>query len=292
MNTYRNMLFSKRYKDILESKDGASFLDSGLAQIRDQLVEILKDFYCPVLIQPDRYSNWTVNSSCLDIVLKRLRLADLHGIGDCDRSDDILNRCSITEVFDVIESLYEELPDSNEKSDFSSEINKLFCDNGRPWLLCKGKLVKIDSQQFECDLKNRTQHELEAFANAYPAFKNAHDELLQAFHYFSKRDYSTAVSYAEKSYESIMKVISNVGNGSANNLTENMKTFVTLPDTMQFAGFKNNVLMALPFIRNNSCTDHGKGAMDAVVTKELANLSLNLACSLINFLVQSYKIIQ
>lgn len=284
------MLFSKRYKDMLANDDSFSFLGRGLVEIKDQLNKIIEEFYCPVEIQPDRYSGWTERSSCLDIVLDNLHLADRCGIGDCNSSDQILNCCTLTDIFDVIESLYAELPNPSETIDFTHEINKLFSDNDLPWLLCEGRLIKIDSQQFECDLKNKTQKELELFTGSYPEFKNAYEELLQAFEYFSKSDYSTAVSYAEKSYESIMKVISKVENGSANNLTENMKTLIALPDSMTFAGFKSNVLMSLPFIRNNSCADHGKGTKDAIVTKELANLSLDLACSLINFLVQSHKL--
>ena len=46
--------------------------------------------------------------------------------------------------------------------------------------------------------------------------------------------------------------------------------------------------MSLPYIRNKA-TGHGAGSESIIITKELANLSLNLACSLISFVVEEIK---
>ena len=52
----------------------------------------------------------------------------------------------------MIELQYAELS-KNEKIAFQSEINAVFEQDNIPWLLHDGRMIKIDSGQFELDLK-------------------------------------------------------------------------------------------------------------------------------------------
>ena len=57
---------------------------------------------------------------------------------------------------------------------------------------------------------------------------------------------------------------------------------------MSGAGFKGNVLMSLPYIRNNSTASHGAGRTQVEIPKSLANLAINLAASLDSYLIDTY----
>lgn len=49
-------------------------------------------------------------------------------------------------------------------------------------------------------------------------------------------------------------------------------------------------MMALPFVRNNSSSDHGAGATPARISRPLAKLAINLAAALNTYLIEEYKI--
>ena len=53
-------------------------------------------------------------------------------------------------------------------------------------------------------------------------------------------------------------------------------------------GFKDKVMMSLPFVRNNSGADHGAGAQKVIISKAMANLAINLAASLNTYLLEEY----
>lgn len=55
-------------------------------------------------------------------------------------------------------------------------------------------------------------------------------------------------------------------------------------------GFREKVMMSLPFIRNNSGSDHGAGAKDIIISKPMAKLALNLAAALNTYLIEEYKL--
>ena len=127
-------------------------------------------------------------------------------------------------LFDLIELQYDELSDEpeNGKEGFRKEINETFRENDSPWLFADGRLVKIDSKQFEQDLKLKALEMLRELRDAEPAYQAAYDELMKAVEFLEKGDFAEAVGNAEKSYESVIKVI--CGDGvkgyAANQLTK------------------------------------------------------------------------
>lgn len=64
---------------------------------------------------------------------------------------------------------------------------------------------------------------------------------------------------------------------------------MALPEQMKPEGFKNSVMLSLPFIRNNTSAGHGAGANTTVVSKPMANLAVNFAAALNTYLIEEYS---
>lgn len=104
-----------------------------------------------------------------------------------------------------------------------------------------------------------------------------------------KGDYQSAISNAGKSYESILKVILGADRGNADKLTKQYAdSLLVFPDTMKADGFREKMMMSLPYVRNNSGADHGAGAKEVVISKPMAKLAVNLAAALDTYLIEEY----
>ena len=124
-----------------------------------------------------------------------------------------------------------------------------------------------------------------------PVFQNALDEYVRAIEFFDKHEYKDCVLYAEKSYESALKIICNQTDGQADRLTRAFikSDFVDdLPQQMNNEGLRINVLTALPYLRNQLKVGHGEGGESISITPGLAKLVLNLSATLNSFLVEQY----
>lgn len=76
-----------------------------------------------------------------------------------------------------------------------------------------------------------------------------------------------------------------VDKGNAKDLVTKVKDKLDLPQTLKPDGFKDNVLMSLPYIRNNA-SSHGAGSEPVIISKTLANLSINLSAVLCTYLIE------
>lgn len=93
----------------------------------------------------------------------------------------------------------------------------------------------------------------------------------------------------EKSYESMLKIMLGSAKGNASALTQRyVEEKIHLPENVNVNGFKDSVLMSLPYIRNN-CAAHGAGEANVVISKSLAHLAINMASSLNTYLIEEYK---
>ena len=194
-------------------------------------------------------------------------------------------------LFDLIELQYEELSDDpeNGKDDFRGEINEVLREHDIPWLLIDGRLIKIDPRQFEQDLKLKALSEMKELKDADPLYQGAFDELRKAVGFLGRGDYAEAVINAEKSYESVLKVICGPGSETeaANVLVRRLLEAgkLSLPEGLKPEAFRSNVLMSLPTIRNKAAA-HGSGATGCEVSGPMANLAVNLACALDTYFIQ------
>ena len=150
-------------------------------------------------------------------------------------------------------------------------------------------------QQFEQDLKQKAlaQYATDQLYTA-PVFQSAYDELIKAIEFFQiRRNVTTPRQYQmrEKSYESVMKVVLQVDRGNADKLTKDIvgRGYLSLPESMASEGFREKVLMSLPYIRNNSTASHGAGRSMAEISKNMANLAINLASALNSYLIDVFK---
>lgn len=169
-------------------------------------------------------------------------------------------------------------------------VNNVLRDNDVPWIIADGVMIKIDAKQFEQDLKRKALEQLHELTDSAPVFQSAYDELIKAVEFLEKDNYAEAVTNAGKSYESVMKIICGADRGNADALTQKILSdgHITLPTAMNGNGFREKVLMSLPFIRNNSAA-HGAGMNSEDLTRPLANLAVNLAAALDTYLIEEYS---
>ncbi len=295
-------LFSERYGELFQDESNwfGGDDDSNVPyNVKVLIARVMEDFREPISIQPNRYDRCTVNTDALDLAISELdehvgyRVVDLDMMRMGSGPDEFhaLANVYTPHLFDLIELQYDELSDDaeNGKGDFHREINKVFREHGIPWLLVDGRLVKIDPKQFEQDLKLKALNRMEALKDACPLYQGAYDELRKAIDFLGRGDYAEAVINAEKSYESVLKVIlgSEFETGAANGLTKRLLEAgkLPLPEGLKPEAFQSSVLMSLPVIRNKAAA-HGSGATGCEMSGPMANLAVNLACALNTYLIQ------
>lgn len=259
----------------------------------------MEDFREPISFQPSRYDSYTVDTNALYLAIKGLnehvdyRVVDLDMMRMGSGLDEVhaLANVYTPHLFDLVELQYKELSDDaeNGKDGFRDEINKVFREHSIPWFLVDGRLVKIDPKQFEQDLKLKALNRMEALKDANPLYQGAYDELRKAIDFLGRGDYAEAVINAEKSYESILKVIlgSEFETEAANGLTMRLLDTgkLALPEGLKPEAFQSNILMSLPIIRNKAAA-HGSGTTGREISAPMANLAVNLACALDTYLIQ------
>ncbi len=293
------MVFSKRYKDLIdighgEPKDNICG-EIGFA-VKKEIKKVLEKFAEPKIIKPYRYNSYEQQKSAYRLAIEKFNEIIGFPVIPIERNifneysnQDILSSIFTPWLFDLIELQYIELSDV-EKKEFQVAITTVFQDNDIPWILCDGRMSKIDAQQFELDLRAKALATLHELKDSNPKFQSAFNELMKACEFFEKGNHAEAISNAGKSYESVLKVICGIQKGNAEKLTKDYtdKILRHLPATMNNDGFREKVMMALPFIRNNSSSDHGAGETPAIITRPLAQLSINLSAAMNTYLIEEY----
>lgn len=295
-------LFSDRYKDLIHTGNGEpvdEITGDVPYSLKGRVADVMLDFREPCLVSPNRYDDTVVEDDALNLAVEALNnhlgyeLINLYSLmyGTCLGDAAPLQNLFTPYLFDLIELQYDELSDEpeNGKEGFRKEINETFRENDSPWMFADGRLLKIDSKQFEQDLKLKALETLRQLRDAEPIYQAAYDELVKAVEFLEKGDLAEAVGNAEKSYESILKVIcgDEAKDYAANRLTKMIveKESLPLPEGLKGDAFQSNVLMSLPTIRNKAAA-HGAGPMGNELDKPLANLAVNLACALDLYLIQ------
>lgn len=295
-------LFSERYEELLQDESNWFGGDDGGSvpySAKVLIARVMEDFREPISLQPSRYDNYTVDTDALDLAIRELnesvdyRVVDLDMMRMGSGLDEVhaLANVHTPHLFDLIELQYEELSDDaeNGKGGFRGEINKVLREQDIPWILVDGRLVKIDPKQLEQDLKLKTLGEMKELKDACPLYQGAYDELRKAIDFLGRGDYAEAVINAEKSYESVLKVIlgSESETEAANGLTKRLLEAgkLSLPVGLKPEVLQSSVLMSLPIIRNKAAA-HGSGATGREMSGPMANLAVNLACALDTYLIQ------
>lgn len=294
------MIFSQRYKDLITFGDGEpkdEICGDIEFTVKQKIVGALEDFREPQKYHPNRYDDYEETTDALEIAANKLNEIVGYPVANTAAADFMpyggasvaLASMSTPFLFDLIELQYEALSDS-EREPLRVAVNATLRDNDVPWIIADGVMVKIDAKQFEQDLKRKTLEQLHELRDSAPVFQSAYDELIKAVEFLEKEDYAEAITNAGKSYESIMKIICGADKGNAGELTKQIVSdeHLDLPDSISGEGFRQNVLMALPYIRNNIGA-HGSGMNTANIQKSLANLAVNMAATLDAYLVDEYS---
>ncbi len=290
------MIFAKRYEELIFHGENHKLRDDICGDVdynlRVTLVDTMAIFSEPMILHPNRYDHTDIiETDAFECACNRFN--NIMGMPyiqfNCNYNFDnnLANWC-LSFIFSVVELQYENLSDK-EKIAYSNTLNDFFKEYDFQWRILDGKLIKIDAQQFECDLKAKAVETMKELKDAEPKFQSAYTELTTAIEAFEKGDYQYAINNAGKSYESVLKVILGADRGNADKLTNQyMDQFLSVPDTMTKAGFREKVMMSLPYVRNNSGADHGAGAKEVVISKPMAKLSINLAAALNTYLIEEY----
>ena len=294
------MIFSERYKDFIDVGNGECkdiICGEITLNVKKKITNVLVDFAEPIKLRPYRYDNYELNSNALQQAIEKLN--EIKGFPVIQLERNIFDGCNEQDdlwgiftpwFFDLIELQYIELSE-REKVEFQAETNTTFRENAIPWLLYDGKMIKIDSRQFECDMRAKALMALHELKESDSKFQAAYEELMKACEFLLKESFAEAVANAEKSYESVLKVVCGLKKGNADILTTEYvkRKMCNLPETMTYIGFREKVMMALPFIRNNSSSSHGAGELPAIITEPLAKLAVNLSSAMSAFLIEEYK---
>lgn len=294
------MIFSKRYKDLLVNGDDVPNTINFIGDIdyfaRKGIVGVLKSFNEPKKVKISRYSNETSDNDAFTLALMKLNQElgyDLFNFNalSCNYGtsmvDEQLIGGNLNYLFDVIE-LQHDFLSSKEKCEFTKNINSVLNECEISWMLVDGKMTKVDAKQFECDIKRKTLEKMKELSDCDSKFKPAFEELQKAIEFYNKEDYSESITNANKCYESVMKVIMGTNDGNAGELTNNIKNKLELPSAINKNGFKDRILMSLPYLRNE-LSSHGAGSEKITISKSLANLALNLAASLCTFVIEDLQ---
>ena len=95
-----------------------------------------------------------------------------------------------------------------------------------------------------------------------------------------------AIYFAGPSFESVMKVLTDLEHANAETLIRELRGrgyFDDLPESVR-AGFADQVLKALPFLRNK-LGGHGQGAAVVSIPIAYGQLTVQLAAAFHNFLI-------
>lgn len=292
------MIFSERYRELIEFGNGES-KDNICGEvdydIKKKIVSILFEFAEPAIIRPNRYDNYEITTNAFEQAAEKLNdslglpIINLDLFGGETYSVNVIGSTFTPHLFSLIELQYE-LLSNNEKIEFQNSLNHLFRTNNVQWLLIDGNMIKIDSIQFECDIRNKAIEKMHELKDSELIFQSAYNEFISALEFFEKGNYQEAISNAGKSYESILKVILGADRGNADKLTNQyMERLLVVPATMKPEGFREKVMMSLPYMRNNSGADHGAGAIPVTINKPFSKLAINLAAALDTFLIEEYQ---
>lgn len=319
------MIFAKRYESLIFHGEKREIRDDICGEvdyrIRQKLVAVMEQFSQPITLQCSRYDKDDTEETNAfvyaceqfnEIMNAPYIHASYMHMNIMDQGRTNLAAYCLAFILSVIELQYECLHEhikdegqyfnpyseqyeynhdiSDEKKEFSKAINSFLDENDIPWQILDGKMIKIDAQQFECDLKLKALAQMQELKDAEPKFQSAYTELTTAVETLENGDYQSAINNAGKSYESVLKVILGADRGNADKLTNQyMEQLLSVPDTMTKAGFREKVMMSLPYVRNNSGSDHGAGEKEVVISKPMAKLAVNLAAALDTYLIEEYS---
>jgi hypothetical protein len=284
------MLFSQRYFRALDQKTLEVEVSDAA---RRKLWGWLKANNASVYVKRDPNDNWVSNSSILEETEAELLLEhgwdQIPGAVVHKNSDyfsalrHLIYYGDGAYVFDAIE-LAGGWMEPAEREAFRLKINRVFELHGCPWRLSDGEFFKLDGDFVGARLDATAHDGLTA-----NRFAGAAEEYAKARQYLGAGEAREAITFAEHSFESVMKGLTNLEHGNADKLIKELLGrgyFDDLPESVQ-PGFADQVLKALPFLRNK-LGGHGQGPAVMSIPQTYGRLAVQLAAAFHNFLISKH----
>ena len=284
------MLFSQRYFRAIENN--MLVVDIATAA-RRKLWAWLSANNASLRIRRDPNDSWISNSSILEETERELLIE--HGWEHLPVSPLSTNaeyhaalRLLVLEgpgpfIFDTIEIAASNM-DSGERDALRQKVNQIFELHDCPWRISDGEFFKLDADFIGTKLA-ATGHD----ALAANQFAGAANEYAKARQYLGTGDVREAIFFAGHSFESVMKVLTKLEHANGDKLIKELGSqgfFDDLPESVQ-CGFMDQVLKALPFLRNK-LGGHGQGAAVVAIPPVYGDLAVQIAAAFHNFLVAKH----
>lgn len=186
-------------------------------------------------------------------------------------------------MFDTIEvaSGYMDAPG---KDALRQKVNQIFELHDCPWRISDGEFFKLDGDFVGARLAASAHDSL-----AVNQFAGAAHEYAKARQYVGNGDIREAIFFAGHSFESVMKVLTKLDHANGDRLIKELGAqgyFDDLPETIR-AGFMDQVLRALPFLRNK-LGGHGQGKDIVAIPPAYGDLAIQIAAAFQNFLITKH----
>ena len=212
-------------------------------------------------------------------------------IGYCDNGaiSKWARTCSIEDFLKIIElfiniKLLDQTPNFQTRLDRTiTDINDIFKLDRIGYEIVNRKIIKKESEYLHTEVIKQTLTLL--YTND---FNGPLKEFQKALDHYAKKEYEDTVNEAAKSFESAMKsVLTNLNiTFTPNDAAQKLINRLTAKNIID--SYTNNIFTGLPTIRNK-LSGHGDGLIPIVVNSSYAEFSLNLAGSLIVFLIKRYQ---
>ncbi|MCA0423738.1 MAG: hypothetical protein LCH61_10495 [Proteobacteria bacterium] len=284
------LIFSLRYMRALENRVFGVDLPS---RLRSQALAQLNKFNSPLYVQRDPNDSWRDQTTALDEGESDLltehgwtQLPDLAASKELQAGQQI--RWLVTNgvgplVFDAIELTFSHMTAADQEP-FRQKLNSLLELHCCPWRFTDGEFFMLDADFVGVRL-SVTAHEVLSANN----FAGAADEYAQAQRKLASGEVKDAIGDACKSFESVLKVLTGQAHVNADALTKalvSQEYIADLPKEIH-DGFRQTVLMALPFLRNK-LAGHGQGSDVIEVSPVYGELAIQLAAAFHNFLLAKH----
>ena len=188
-------------------------------------------------------------------------------------------------LIDALELFFKMLP-QNEQMIFQREFNQIMEESNLPWRMAEGEIFPVDSDYIEEEIHRKAYQLIKKanFLGALEEFNKARVDLVNG-------DYEGAIQNANLAVESTIKCILNIQKAKPGELYRKLIESGLIPEYYRgfLKSFEENILRAVAIIRNEEPgAGHGRGQKIEKVPPSLAELAVNLAGVLINYLIKRY----
>ena len=178
------MLFLKRYHDVINQREVIdSFCEKMDITVKFKLVDLMEQFSEPLSIRTNRYNSFAEKTDAFKYACHKFN--DMMSTAftkyicfeEYSTIKAAIQNKRVSWIYSIIELQYEALSE-DEKRAFAQSLNEFFKENDIPWRILDGIMIKIDAEQFECDLRAKALESMKELKDAEPIFQSAYNELV------------------------------------------------------------------------------------------------------------------